>query len=140
VQIGHGRGDGALVGGLHHFVGEVVGQCPQQRHAFRRGESQIEPVHTALRKAASGLAVGGDALIEPARRYARIRRTSISGAPIQADQLHGATCVAGNQPCRRPGIAFGVVLPQPPVGPPPIDVGVRSLAGGVVVIVDAPTR
>jgi hypothetical protein len=37
-------------------------------------------------------------------------------------------------------IALGVILPQPLVGLPAIQPGLRGLAGGVVVIVDAPPR
>jgi hypothetical protein len=87
---------------LHDFFPDVVSQCPQQRHALGRGEGEIEPVHTALGEAASGLSVGCDPVIEPALRYLRIVCTPVSGAPIQADQLHGTAGVAGNQP-RLPG-------------------------------------
>jgi hypothetical protein len=61
----------------------------------------------------------------------------LGGAPIRADQRHGSVGVAGNQSRRRPGIALGVTLLQPPDGPPAIQAGLGSVAGGVVVIVDA---
>ena len=128
------------MGGLHHLFCDVIGQCPQQRHALRRGEGQIEPMHAALRKAASGLTIGCDPVIKPALCYLRISRTPVGGAPIQPDQLRGAACVADDQPRRRPGITLGVVLPQPAVGAPAIQAGLASLAGGVVVIVDTPPR
>ena len=140
VQIGHGGGDRALVGGLYRFVGDVVGQCPQQRLAFGCCEGQIEPVHAAPGEAAPGGTVGCDPVIKPARRYGRIGRSPVRGAPIQADQLDSTGGVAGDQPGRLPGVALGVVLPQSPVGAVAIPAGLCSLVGGVVVIVDAPPR
>jgi hypothetical protein len=41
VQIGHRRGNRPLMVGLDRFVGDVVGQGPQQRHAFGRGKGAL---------------------------------------------------------------------------------------------------
>ena len=72
-------------------------------------------MHAARGKAASGLTVGCDPVIEPARREGRISRNPVSGAPIQAEQLNRMGGASGNQPRRRPGIALGVVRPSPPL-------------------------
>ena len=74
----------------------------------------------ALRKCPSGSTVGCDPIIKPARGHVRISRTSVGGAPVEAYQFRGMARIARDQPRRFPSIGLGVVLPQPPVGPPPI--------------------
>jgi integrase len=48
------------MGGLHRLLPDAVTQHPQQRHAFRGGKSQVEPVHAcreAMREADRGRVV-----------------------------------------------------------------------------------
>ena len=60
VQVGHGGLDGFGVGGGEDFFGDVVGQRPEQRNTFGRGERQVETVHTRVGELAPGGPVGGD--------------------------------------------------------------------------------
>ena len=133
VQIGHCGGDRAPVRLDDGLVVDFGGQgTHQQRHAFGGGEGQVEPVHAALRELPAGVAIAGDAVIEPALHDIGVGYAPVGGAPVQADQLDGKGGVAGDQPRRCAGVAFGVVLPQPAVGALAIQAVLRGLAGGVV--------
>ena len=123
------------------FVRHVIAaHRPDQRHTLGRAERQIEAVHTALTERAPARPVGRDPVIQPARHHLRIGLPAGALHITQPDQLRGRVGVAGAQPHRGAGVAFGVVLPQTAIGALGILGGLPGGAGGVVVVVDRPPR
>src|SRR5277367_6149011 len=94
----------------------------------------------ALGESTPALSVGRDPVIEPALHHLGVSRPALGSAPVQPDQLARSRGAPGDKPCRRSGVALAVVLPQPAVGALTIHRTFFGFAGGVVVVVDAPTR
>ena len=109
------------------FVRHVItAHRADQRHTFRRTKRQIKPVHTARTERAPALPVGRRTVIEPARHHLRIGLPTGALHITQPDQLGGRAGVAGAQPHRGAGVAFGVVLAQTTIGPPGIRGGLPA--------------
>ena len=119
----------------HHIIGA---QRPNQRDALGCAERQIEAVHTALTECAPVRTVGCDPVVEPARHQPRVGVSPGALGVGQTDQRRDGAGVAGQQPHRGAGFAFGVVLPQPAARPRQIPGSVLGGLGGVDVVVDRP--
>jgi hypothetical protein len=65
VQIPHGRVDRLIVRGGEDFLGDVIGQCTDERDAFGRGEGEIEAMDALFGEVAPSGPVGRSAVIEP---------------------------------------------------------------------------
>ena len=65
VQVLHRRLNGFGVGGGEDFLGDVVGERPNQGDAFGCCEGEIESVHALVGEVASGGPVGRSTVIEP---------------------------------------------------------------------------
>ena len=120
--------------GGEDFLGDIVGQRPDQRHALRGGERQIETVHTLLGEFPTACAVRGSALIEPLAGNVGVGVPTLQGRLVEAGRLRDRFCVSDDKPAGDAGFVFRVVLGQTAACRSLISAGV---SGGVVVVLDA---
>jgi hypothetical protein len=98
----------------YHIVGP---ERPNERDALRRAESQIKTMHAAFAEHAPVCTIGRDPVVEPTGDQLRVSFPARALSIGQTDQPGNGVSVAGQQPNRGAGFAFGVVLPQPAADP-----------------------
>ena len=114
VQVGHRGVDGPGWAAGDDFFGDVVGERSQQRHAFGRGERQVEAVHAVVGERAAPGAVGRDPVIEPDARPPSVSANAALQLRIRPGRSACAdeAVVADDQPRRGRGC-------RPPSSTPP---------------------
>jgi hypothetical protein len=100
----------------HNFFRDVVGQRAQQGHTLGCGEHQVEAMHTVLGEGAPRRTLGGDAVIEPARRGRRVSKPAIECRTVETATVADRGLVADDHPHRCPGVALRIVFTQPTTG------------------------
>ena len=140
VQVVQGGLNGSAVRLGDHFLVEIAGQRPHQRHALGCGERQVKAVHGSCGEGAPPRPVGGDSLVEPGGRHLPVNNATRQGRAGEPGQLADFLRVTGHHPGRYPRVTFGVVLAEPAAGTLTVHRGLFGLGGGLLVIRDAPTR
>jgi hypothetical protein len=137
MQIRHRGLHGAKMSGHHHLLAYVIGQRAQQRHTLRRGERQIETVHTVLGEHPPAGTRRRAALIQPDPGRLGVDLTTIQRSTAESCCRSDPLGVADHQPGRCAGVTFRVILPQTTIGALPIHRRLLGLVCGVVVVGDA---
>jgi hypothetical protein len=140
MQVVHRGADRSDVGFGDDLVVEVVGQRPQQRHAFRGGEREVKAVHGSRAERPPAGPVEGDTVVEPRGDRFPFGKAAGNRGITQAGQLGHPAGVPGHDPRRYAGVGFGVVLAQPAAGGLAVHRGLLGLVGGLLVVGDTPPR